>query len=225
MIRIVKDGIVHLYPLRVSGAYYHHRIGANRERAGRERRGSPELSEEERFSPARARDRRLLEEGKRQLWHEILAHLRLFADRHGDGRDFVVIFEQSSGGGVGGRAHRKPACTEFQNFLAQFVLVGTMSGYNTSQFSSRCGHRIKYGNNREIRTKVCEQCRRPGAATDSKRPFYFDDRDINAGVNFMLIDEAEARGKCRPERFQSLAYKKKIEEGATRISPQAAAQL
>ncbi len=39
----------------------------------------------------KAKDRRLIEEGKRQLFHEVLAAWRLFADQHGDGRDFVAV--------------------------------------------------------------------------------------------------------------------------------------
>ncbi len=41
-----------------------------------------------------------------------------------------------------------------------------------------------------------------------KRPFYTD-RDVMAAVNLCLIDEAEARGEERPERFQSEYYKRR----------------
>lgn len=216
--RVVEEDSVALYSHRVTGAYYHHRIGANRVRAQVEARGAGKLSQTDRVSTSQARQRRLVEEGKRQLFHEIVASWRLFSDRKGDGRDFVVIIEHSSGGGVGGNAHRAPACKELQEFLGEFLLVGTTSGHNTSQMSSRTGHRMEFANKREIRTKVERSISYTGA--DGKEHFYYDDRDINAGVNFMLIDEAEARGEGRPKRFQSTYYKKK-KEGDSSISPQA----
>lgn len=38
-------------------------------------------------------------------------------------------------------------------------------------------------------------------------PNAFSRSDRNAAMNFMVIDEAEARGEGRPERFQSEFYK------------------
>jgi hypothetical protein len=237
--RVVEDGEVTLYSHRITGNHYHHRIGANRERDRRERQDdcTLQLSPSQRTSLSKARNRRLVEQGKREFFHEILANRRLFADLQGDGRDFVSIFEHSSGGGVGGNAHRMPACEEFQRFMAEFTLVGSMSGYNTSQMCSRCGHRLEYANKREIRTKVCkskecsklcdstkhdqQQCSRSGYFFMDRYFFHFNIRsfllcvlfpllfsDVNAGVNFVLIDEAEARGEDRPLRFQSDYYKR-----------------
>ena len=178
--RILEGKKVVLHSHRITGHYYHHRIGANRERDRRESRhdSALKLTILQRISMGKARDRRLLQEGKRQLFHEILAQRRLFADLNGDGRDFVQIFEHSSGGGVGGNAHRMPACDEFRNFMAEFTLVGSMSGYNTSQMCSRCGHRLEFANKREIRTKVCksDECTRRSTADDTKSQFFYVDR-------------------------------------------------
>jgi DNA-directed RNA polymerase subunit RPC12/RpoP len=180
--RVVEDSKASLYAHRITGRHYHHRIGANRERDRRERQddSAQKLSASQRTSISKARDRRLIEQGKREFFHEILANRRLFADLHGDGRDFVCIFEHSSGGGVGGNSHRMPACEEFQHFMAEFTLVGTMSGYNTSQLCSRCGHRLEYGNKREIRTKMCKskECTKPRQKDEQQRSrsgyFYVD---------------------------------------------------
>ncbi len=81
--------VVTFQPFRVTGAYYHHRVGLNRVRQASERRPSQlGLSWEQRASLSKAKHRRLVEEGKRQLFHEVLASWRLFSDRHADGRDF-----------------------------------------------------------------------------------------------------------------------------------------
>ena len=42
------------------------------------------------------------------------------------------------------------------------------------------------------------------------RPFLVD-RDTNAGVNFALIDEQEARGELRHERFRSNGYTDRVQ--------------
>jgi hypothetical protein len=200
-------GEVWLIPHRITGAYYHHRVGLNRVREQEEQRGNMGKSWDERMSLDKARQRRLVEEGKRQLTLEILAGWRIAADRLGDGRDYVVIVEHGSSGDRGGSRHRKPATNEFIRSFARFVSVGTTSGFMTSQCCSRCGEHLEYANKpREIRSKCCssEACM---AHTSSEEPRAFHvDRDINAAVNFCLIDEAEAGGEGRPERFQSLYY-------------------
>ena len=220
--RVVKNGKEIFYPFRVTGAYYHHRAGANRVRAQTEAREQAKKDVDERSSIAQAKQRRLLEEGKRQLFHEILASWRLFADTHGDGRDFVVIWEGSSGGGIGGSSHRIPATQEFRQFLSEFVMVGATSGYNSSQICSRCGHRLKYAfPKHEIRTKKCES----EACSKGGKIFYVD-RDYNAAVNFARIDQAEARGLPRPECFQSKDYKVRVAQSipsSSTISPDASA--
>ncbi len=116
-------------PFRVTGAQYQHRVGNNRVRDYNERKqDSLGLSAVSRTTPIKARQRRHVEEGKRQLFHEVLASWRLFSDRHGDGRDFVAVFEHQGEGPSGGSSHRKPATKEFLLFLSQFVLVASTSG-------------------------------------------------------------------------------------------------
>ncbi len=153
--------------------------------------------------------RRLVDEGKRQFKLEIAGGFRLTADRLGDRRDFVVIVEHNQGGGCGSRGHRKPACNELVNSLSHFFLVGTSSGFRTSQRCSCCGEQLEYATNKEIRSKTCTSpdCPHTANASAQNRRF-FADRDTNAAVNLCLIDEAEAEGKGRPERFQSEVYKR-----------------
>jgi len=213
----MEDGERMFLPHRVTGAYYHHRVGLNRVRDQEERRDISEKTVDERMSYEKAKQRRLVEEGKRQLTLEILAGWRIAADRLGDGRDYVVIVEHGSGGDRGGSGHRKPATNEFIRSFARFVLVGTTSGFMSSQCCSRCGEHLEYANKpREIRSKCCssEAClaRAPAADPRSKKPRVFHvDRDINAAVNFCLIDEAEAEGKGRPVRFQSVYYSRRLQ--------------
>ena len=79
----VKEGDnVTLYSHRITGNHYHHRIGANRERDRRERQANCALkwSPSQRTSITKAHDRRLVEQGKREFFHENLANRRLFAD-------------------------------------------------------------------------------------------------------------------------------------------------
>lgn len=201
--KVLKGGMFVFQPFRVTGHYYHQRVGLNRIRERVEKNGNAPLSWEDRVSTSRAKDRRLVEEGKRQLYHEILGGWRLFSDTYGDGRDFAAIIEFDSKGG--GNSHRKPATQEFIFFLSQFILVGKMNGYNTSQFCSRCGGRLQFANNREIRTKCCSHPECKGIS-EGERMLHVD-RDVNAAMNFALIDEAEARGEERPLRFQSNNYK------------------
>jgi hypothetical protein len=201
-----EDGARRFQRFRLTGSGYHHRTGQNRLRDRRERQPALGLSWAERASVAHAKQRHAVDEGKRQYFHEALAAFRMQADRFGDGRDFVVVYETSFSGG--GRAHRQPACNEFKLFLAQFVLVATMSGYNTSQFCNRCGERLQQARRGDGRSKVCKSA----ACTTGRGkawPFRMD-RDTNAALNFALIDEAEARGDLRPERFQSDHYKKRL---------------
>ncbi len=205
-----KTGSVMMQPWRVTTGLYHQRTGANREREWRESHGNVALSWADRMSDQKAKMRRLTDEGKRQFKLEIAAGFRLAADQYGDGRDFAVIVEHN-GKESGGNSHRKPATKEFIQSLAHFFLVGRSSGFKCSQCCSCCGEQLQFaGKPREIRSKVCKSPRCPATEkAQAKERLFFADRDTNAAVNLALIDEAEARGEGRPERFQSQNYKRR----------------
>lgn len=196
----------------------------------------------DRSDAERARDRRRFELGKHQLHHRLLASLRVQADRLGHGKEgargFALFMENDFGGG--GRAHRKASTKELVDFMAQFVLVGQVDGYNTSQCCNRCGGRTEFAHpKREYRTKarlhrtlccctfrirshprsraqVCRKC--PGYGY---RDLYMD-RDAMAAINIAQIVASEVRGEGRPERFQSRSHKKRGSRGGP---PQASRSL
>ena len=147
-------------PVRITNGYYHDRTCANRLRDRRElRNASAAQAAAERTWEHKAKERHTLEEGKRQMFFELLGSWRLFADVHGDGRDFMVLTERESPSA--GRGYRRPAGKEFRLFLAQFVLLVTVSGAYTSQLCSRCGGHLKFARYKtDMRTKCCgsKQC-------------------------------------------------------------------
>ena len=209
MWRVVdQNGKVWCYPFKVTGPYFWQRSGANRIREQNERHGSREHTWRDRTNLGKAKQRHLYEENKRQFYHEVLASMRVFADKMGDGRDFLVIVE--GGFDSGGFGHRRPPIKEFLEFLAQFVLVGESGSYLNSQLCSKCGGKLLYAFDKrkespEIRTKMCESehCRKDG------KPFFVN-RDFNAAMNLMLIDESEAWTGLKPERFRNREYNERV---------------
>ncbi len=144
-------------PVRVSGQYYHERVGANRarDRLERERDGGATVAKDDagRTRLPRAKARHALELGKSQLFHELLASWRVYGDECGGGRDFMIVTERDAP--TGGRGHRKPATKEFRRFLAQFVLVVTVGAAYTSQMCARCGAQMRAARTTEGRSKCC----------------------------------------------------------------------
>jgi hypothetical protein len=164
----VDKGAVMLQPWRITNGYYCQRTGLNREREAREREGNVGLSWAERMAEDKGKTRRMLDEGFRQLQLEIAATFWLAAYRLGDGRDPVVIVEAGGSASRGGWGHRKLATDKLVRSLAHFFLVGTSSGFRTSQACPICGAQTEFGNqSREIRSKVCKSPDCPG--TDKMR--------------------------------------------------------
>jgi len=130
-----EDQDVTMQPFRFSGAYHHHRVGNNRNRSKSERRHEKESMDwEKRMSKGRARERRLGEVGTDQEFHEIVGNMKTHMLSKTEGRDFPVVYECGYDG-TSGHGHRKVPTEKLKLFLAEFLLVGTMSGYNSTKFT------------------------------------------------------------------------------------------